>query len=116
MQLELFKSEWGVNPGFAFLAEQLTEMIPFQGKCENSRTTNKHLDRFRRAQNVIYDLFNNGLGNRRDEYRRMFGEVPLPGIRSQHYISRVRWEQIEDEVEENLTPIILAAAKEQGIV
>jgi len=116
MQLELFKSEWGVNPGFEYLANQLNEMIPMQGKCENSRTANKHLDKFRRAQNVIYDLFNNGLGNRRGEYRRMFGEVPLPGIRYQHYISTVRWDQIEDEVEANFTPIILAAAKEQGLI
>ena len=116
MQLELFKSEWGVNPGFEYLANKLNEMIPMQGKCENSRTTNKHLDKFRRAQNVIYDLFNNGLGNRRGEYRRMVGEVPLPGIRSQYYISAVRWEQIEDEVEANFTPIILAAAKEQGLI
>lgn len=115
-QEELFKSEWGVNPGFAHLHEKLNEMIPMQGKCENSRTTNKNLDKFRRAQNVIYDLFNNGLGNRRGEYRRMFGEVPLPGIRSQYYISNIRWSQIEDEVEANFTPIILAAAKEQGLI
>ena len=115
-QEELFKAEWGVNPGFSHLVEQLNEMLPLMGKCENARTTNKKLDKFRRAQNVIYDLFNNGLGNRRSEYRRMFGDVPLPGIRSQHYISALRWSQIEDEVEQNFTPIIIEAAKEQGIV
>lgn len=115
-QEELFKSEWGVNPGFKYLADQLNEMIPLQGACDNARSTNKALDKFRRAQNVIYDLFNNGLGNRRGEYRRMFGDVPLPGIRSQYYISKLRWSQIEDEVEANFTPIILAAAKEQGLI
>jgi hypothetical protein len=115
-QEELFKSSWGVNPGFAYLRDKLNEMIPLSGACENARTTNKALDKFRRAQNVIYDLFNNGLCNRRGEYRRMFGEVPLPGIRSQHYISNIRWSQIEDEVEANFTPIILAAAKEQGLI
>jgi hypothetical protein len=43
----------------------------------------------------------------------MFGEVPIPGYG--HEISNIRWSQVEDEVEANFTPIILAAAKEQGL-
>ena len=115
-QAELFKSEWGVNPGFKALADKLNELIPAQGSVDNPRSTNKALEKFRKAQNVIYDLFNNGLMNRRTEYRNMFGEVPLPGIRHQDYIGEIRWSQIEDEVEANFTPIIVAAAKEQGLV
>ena len=112
-QEEMFKSEWGVNPGFKHLADQLCDMLPLQGRVENPRSTNKQLEKFRKAQNVIYDLFNNGLCNRRTEYRNMFGEVPIPGYG--HEISNIRWSQVEDEVEANFTPIILAAAKEQGL-
>ena len=115
-QEKMFKSNWGVNPGFKHLFDQLCDMLPLMGSVENPRSTNKQLEKFRKAQNVIYDLFNNGLCNRRTEYRNMFGEVPLPGIRQQNYISNIRWEQIEEEVEVNFTPIILEAAKEQGLI
>ena len=115
-QADLFKSEWGVNPGFKHLVDQLNEMLPVMGSVEKPRSTNKNLEKFRKAQNVIYDLFNNGLCNRRTEYRNMFGSVPLPGIRHQDYIGAIRWSQIEDEVEANFTPIVLKAAKEQGLI
>ena len=46
----------------------------------------------------------------------MFGLVPIPGYGHQYSISNIRWSQIEDEVEANFTPIILEAAKEQGLV
>ena len=114
-QEEMFKSSWGVNPGFKHLADKLNEMIPLEGSVENPRSTNKNLEKFRKAQNVIYDLFNNALCNRRTEYRNMFGSVPIPGYGHQYSISNIRWSQVEDEVEANFTPIILAAAKEQGL-
>ena len=113
-QEEMFKSSWGVNPGFKHLFDQLCEKLPLMGSVENPRSTNKNLEKFRKAQNVIYDLFNNGLCNRRTEYRNMFGEVPIPGYG--HEIGKIRWSQVEDEVEANFTPIIIEAAKEQGLV
>ena len=58
MQLELFKNSWATNKGFEALREQLNELVPLSGKCENSRSTNKKLDKFRVAQNLIYDLVN----------------------------------------------------------
>ena len=115
-QEELFKNPWGCNQGFSHLNNNLNDLLPVEGRVKNPNSKNKNLDKFRRAQNAAYDLFNNGLCNRRTEYRNMFGEVPLPGIRSQHYVGAIRWSQIEDEVEANFTPIILSAAKEQGLI
>ena len=112
-QLELFTNSWGLNSGFQHLADQLTELLPMQGKCDNYRSSNKNLDKFRRAQNAAYDLFNNGLGNKRALFVREFGEAPTQ--RSVFSFTKVSWEMWEDRVEKMLTPIIIAAAKEQGI-
>ena len=113
MQLELFTNSWGVNSGFEGLRDKLNELIPLEGKCELSRSKNKHLDKFRRAQNAAYDLFNNGLCNKRGLFVQIFGDAPTQ--KSVYYFTKVSWEQWEDRVEKILTPIILAAAKEQGV-
>ena len=94
-QLKLFTNNWALNSGFEHLQKQL--------------------EKFRKAQNLLYDLFNNALGNRRTEFRNFFGFVPLPGYGHQYSISKMRWEQIEDEMEPIFTDIIVAAAKEQGV-
>ena len=112
MQYELFQSNWAVNPGFEELREKLDDLVPLRGRCEFPQSKNKHLDRFRRAQNLLHDLFNNGLGNRRQEFRKFFGYAP---ISPRGYVSKVRWEQIELEFEPIFTKIMQDAAREQGI-
>ena len=112
MQYELFSSNWAVNSGFEELREKLNDLVPLHGRCEFSQSKNKHLDRFRRAQNLLYDLFNNGLGNRRQEFRKFFGYAP---VSSRGGTSRSRWEQIEIEFEPIFTNIMQEAAREQGI-
>ena len=112
-QLELFTNSWGLNSGYEKLANQLQELIPMQGRCESPMSKNKHLEKFRRAQNAAYDLFNNGLCNKRGLFVSVFGDAPSQ--RSVSTFTKVSWEQWEDRVEEMLTPMIIAAAKEQGI-
>lgn len=112
-QEKLFTNEWGVNQGFSNLVNKLNDLLPAQGACEKARSTNKHLDKFRRAQNAAYDLFNNGLCNKRGLFKNIFGWAPYQS--SVHYATSITWSQWEDQVEEVFTPIILAAAKEQGI-
>ena len=65
-QEELFKNPWGVNEGFKHLQEKLDELVPFEGRCENPMSKNKNLDKFRSCTKCTYDLFNNGLGNKRN--------------------------------------------------
>ena len=112
-QEKLFSNSWGVNSGFETVREQLNELIPVEGACENPRTKNKALDKFRRAQNAAYDLFNNGLCNKRGLFKQLFGFAPTQ--RDTSYATRMQWSHWEDRVEEVLTPIIIAAALEQGI-
>tara|TARA_X000000950_G_scaffold63882_1_gene78280 strand:- start:211 stop:570 length:360 start_codon:yes stop_codon:yes gene_type:complete len=114
-QQELFTCSWGVNSGFLPLQEKLNELVPFEGSVEFPRSKNKNLEKFRVAQNLLHDLFNNGLGNRKDHFRIFFGFVPVPSLRSMGNMSKMRWEQIEQEMEPLFTKIMLDAAKEQGV-
>ena len=62
-QLELFTSEWGVRNDVAHLIDPLNELLPMFGMVKNANK-NKALEKFRKAQGVAYDIFNNGLINR----------------------------------------------------
>ena len=86
-QGELFTCDWGVNSGFEHLREELDKLIPAQGRCDYPMSKNKHLEKIRRAQNQ----------------------------KSFTYFSKTSWEQWEEKIEKILTPMIIAAAKEQGI-
>ena len=112
-QEEMFKNPWGVNEGFKYLQEKLDELLPWEGRCEFPNSKNKHLDKFRRAQNAAYDLFNNGLGNKRSLFNKIYGWSVGP--KDTCYATKRNWSHWEDRVEEVLTPIIIAAAKEQGV-
>ena len=122
-QLELFTNNWGVNSGFENLRDKLNELIPASGRCENPMSKNKHLEKFRRAQNAAYDFFNNGLCNKRGLFVSIFAENEsyyidkwnIPTMNSFRYFTRDSWDMWEDQIERIFTPIIIAAAKEQGV-
>ena len=122
-QLELFTNNWGVNSGFESLRDKLNELIPASGRCENPMSKNKHLEKFRRAQNAAYDFFNNGLCNKRGLFVSIFAENEnyyiekwnIPTQSSFRYFNKDSWDMWEDQIERILTPIMLAAAKEQEI-
>ena len=114
--------EWGCTPETKILAERLSNLdaFPSQGECELKYTTNKQLDRFRRAQNVVYDIFNNGLCNRAKEVKILgLAKRDLPFEvydYSGRYLYPANWDRIEEIVEEKFTPFVMAAAKEQGLL
>ena len=122
-QQELFTNSWGVHSGFARLRDELNKLIPASGRCENPMSKNKHLEKFRRAQNAAYDFFNNGLCNKRGLFVSIFAENEsyyidkwnIPTMNSFRYFTRDSWDMWEDQIERILTPIIIAAAKEQGV-
>ena len=122
-QLDLFTNNWGVNSGFESLRDKLNELIPASGRCENPMSKNKHLEKFRRAQNAVYDFFNNGLCNKRGLFVSMFAENEsyyidkwnIPTQSSFRYFTEASWDMWEDQIERIFTPIIIAAAKEQEI-
>ena len=122
-QLELFTNNWGINSGFESLRDKLNELIPASGRCENPMSKNKHLEKFRRAQNAAYDFFNNGLCNKRGLFVSIFAENEnyyiekwnIPTQSSFRYFTNDSWDMWENQIERILTPIMLAAAKEQEI-
>ena len=111
IQQEMFTCSWGVNSGFKHLQDELDCLVPFEGMCEKPRTKNKNLEKYRQASNAAYDLFNNGLWNKKPLFKKIFGFAP-----STRYATSVSWKQWEERVEEIFTPIMIAAAKEQGVV
>ena len=122
-QLELFTNNWGVNSGFARLRDELNNLIPAAGKCESPMSKNKHLEKFRKAQNAAYDFFNNGLCNKRGLFVSIFAQNEdyyidkwnIPTQSSFRYFTNDSWNMWEDNIERIFTPIMLAAAKEQGV-
>ena len=97
---------------------KLTDLLPLEGSVESPRSANRHLEMFRRAQNAVYDCFNNGLMNQRKEFASIFGmryaEVPVPTIRSQiAFDAKINWEYCEDTIAPRFREIIHAAACEQ---
>jgi len=104
-------SYWNHRGTYQAATAELEKLIPIQGPVENPRTANRALEKFRRASNCYYDLYNNGLCNRADEFRQVFG------IASSHY----RWgdyrffEELYAATERKLDRIVEAAAREQGI-
>ena len=123
VQLELFTNSWGVNSGFERLRDELNNLIPAAGKVANPMSKNKHLEKFRKAQNAAYDFFNNGLCNKRGLFVSIFAENEnhyidkwnIPTMNSFRYFTKDSWDMWEDNIEKIFTPIMLAAAKEQGV-
>ena len=123
-QQELFTNNWGVNSGFKTLVDELNALLPMSGRCEKPLSDNKNLETFRRAQNAVYDFFNNGLCNKRELFVSMFAEKEeyfinkwnIPTQSSFRYFTKDSWEMWEDQIEKIFTPIVIKAAKEQGLV
>tara|TARA_B100000287_G_scaffold80727_1_gene73156 strand:+ start:2246 stop:2653 length:408 start_codon:yes stop_codon:yes gene_type:complete len=111
-QGNLFDCSWSVHEGFKNLQEQLDCFVPFEGKCEGSRSYNKALETYRVASNLVYDLFNNGLMNRKGQFKSFFGWAPY-GRPSD--ISSDQFKRYERMLEPVMTQIMQEAAIEQGV-
>ena len=113
-QYELFSTSWGIHEGFKTAVDKLNELLPFEGRVEYSQSKNKNLEKFRKAQNAMYDLFNNGLCNQSRLFKDIYGWSV--GYRETSYANKMTWSHWEDRVEEVLPPIIQKAIKEQGVI
>lgn len=69
------KSFWmGDNP-LQKKYNKLCKLIPDRNAVPYGDGINKHLELLRQAANCYYDLYNNGLCNRKDEYKVLFKGV-----------------------------------------
>ena len=94
---------WNGNGTYQALNDKLRTLIPHEGPVP---TGSPKLEKLRVAGNCYYDLFNNGLGNRAAEFRRVFG---FGG----KYITENGF--YEPKLEAMMDDIILAAGLEQGL-
>ena len=96
--------------------EKLDELVPFDGPVVNVNK-NKKLEKFRKATNVVYDIFNNGLMNKGKSLKvlgLMKYDMPLPQYAGGHYYEG-NWDRITEIVTPIFEKIIFEAVQEQGI-
>jgi len=116
---------WCHKGKYPEIQDALDKLIPAEGKVVNP-DANPALELFRKASNCYYDLYNNGLCNRSEEFEQVFGFVgpyqewePEPDDDDQSLVVDVdkAWWTVANvnRVETVVDRIILAAAKEQGI-
>lgn len=67
----LTNSYWNSNGKHQTKLEQVQKLIPDVGRVKGKRT--RKLNKLRVASNCYYDLYNNGLYNRKAEFTRVFG-------------------------------------------
>ena len=105
------------NNNLESVVNKLNDMLPGWGSVTNINK-NRCLERFRTAQNVVHDIFNNGLMNRGKQLKVLklkIWELPLAYYRGGELVQPANWTRIQEIVEPNMEKIILDAAKEQGI-
>ena len=94
------------------IIDQLNERVPFSGPCEKKYTKNKKLDRFRRAQNVVHDIFNNGLINRGRELRVLDKNLRTRDLPI-HASNEDKWDIVENRITHQFREIVMDAVLEQ---
>jgi hypothetical protein len=107
--MSLEKSYWNHNGKFQALADALNKLVPCEGNIKGKN--NVALERFRKASNCYYDLYNNGLGNRASSFSKLFG-IAAGNYRlwnNRFSYSPALYEIVEVEMDK----VILAAAAEQ---
>ena len=66
-------------------ANALEKLLPTFGEVPDNKVTNKYLEKFRKAVNCYYDLYNNGLCNRAREFSNVFRIPGVPREIKQNY-------------------------------
>ena len=72
MGLNMSDTYWDDKGRYNDEINALQAIIPRSGSVAYPRSKNKHLERFRKAMNAYYDLYNNGLWNRAREFANLF--------------------------------------------
>jgi hypothetical protein len=99
---------WNSSGTYQAVADALQALIPEEGEVLNPRA-NPELEKFRKAVNCYYDLYNNGLCNRKQEFRSMFKVGIAQDDKGYYDVRNVA--QLESEMDE----YIRKAAAEQDI-
>jgi len=111
MSYDLTNTYWTKTGTLQSQADTLHALIPVSGKCEKPMSVNKHLDRLRRAVNHYYDLYNNGLWNRRNTFQTLFEISPADLVNPRGYF----WSEKHGTkfVEDKMNAFVALAWEEQ---
>jgi hypothetical protein len=105
---------WNEQGAYQTIAEALQGLIPAIGEVPEGKTTNKALERFRRAQNCYYDLYNNGLGNRAREFSTLYRIAGVPReIKERRNLGTMLSLYTEIAIDNKMDGFILDAYREQ---
>lgn len=109
------KTFWSNKHPLSGVASKLNDLVPFEGPVTNPGK-NRALEKFRRASNAYYDIFNNGGGNRGRAISHYFGQDVLGELRPNRWGSRrPNWDWIHRDTEPVMERIVIAAALEQDL-
>lgn len=103
----LEKSYWNQTGTYQEYSSTLRDLIPPSGGVPEG---NPKLEILRQHINCYYDLYNNGLCNRANEFRQLFKIAS-----SKHKKNSFYSDEMLMKVEDRMDVVILEAAKEQGI-
>lgn len=98
---------WADKGKYPQTLEALQTLVPEAGEVKDAENK-PALEQFRIASNCYYDLYNNGLCNRGDEFEEVFG------FAGPDYHDELT-QEVVDRTEDAMNRIIVAAAQEQGI-
>ena len=108
---------WNRKGTYENLVAELNKLVPDMGEIAGSN--NRKLEKFRKASNAYYDIFNNGGCNRGAQIRSIFGfgmTTMSEVVWGEHgKYRKYHWDAIHAIVEPIMDKIILAAAKEQDV-
>lgn len=105
----IISTYWNSKGSFPKLVEKLGALVPRTGSIPGNK--NPALEKFRVAQNCYYDLYNNGLCNRKREFRNVFGFAS-----TRYSVGGEFTLELYQKVEAGMDAIILAAGREQGLI
>ena len=102
---------WNSNGRYQIVQDLLAAKIPVEGPVQNTRK-NRALEKFRRASNCYYDLYNNGLCNRMAEFTYIFDlSARAYRLYGKHGFDQLLYRRTEEKMD----AIVYAAAVEQGL-
>ena len=106
-------SYWNHSGKYQVVADLLEQCIPVEGPVENLKQ-NKMLEKFRKASNCYYDLYNNGLCNRASEFNGVF-KIASSRFKCFGYYRQEFRPSLYERTEVAMDEIVCAAAVEQGL-
>ena len=104
---------WDGNGRFQEMVEKLNTLIPAKGSVYKPRSLNRYLERFRKASNAYYDLFNNGGLNQSTAIRNYF-DFNIGALN--RIAGNYKWEFAHQHTEPAMDRYIIDAAVEQGLI